>query len=440
MKILPPDLGRDAKFAERFVREARALARLVHPGIVTIHDFGQAGDISYLVMEYMDGMSLRELMDADRIAPDEALSMFVKICEALQYAHDEGVVHRDIKPENILFDRRGHLKIADFGLAKLAVESTMDATLTGSRQAMGTLHYMAPEQWESPNAVDHRADIYALGVMLYEMLTGQLPMGSFEPPSAKCDVDPAIDDIVVRAMQRERENRFESIGAMARLIAPALEGQPLLQVDPLYGPPDGRGTFTRVVDAGKPAVSFARKMLAAAKAPTRRALKWRFPFGTLLCTIAVLILTSLPWINARDVQRDSYGYRHARSYEGWFCDSQVEGVLFANFLPMIAMAAIFLMTLLSYFYPLRAQLMSVAAAAYGVIHIIIFYAADGYVTSYHSTNAYEMNPTVAPGVVGVIMAGVLLDRLWAVDCIVDPEGCREWTPKALRPPKEKKSK
>jgi serine/threonine protein kinase len=132
-----------------------------------------------------------------------------QICEALQYAHDQGVVHRDIKPENILLDKRGQVKIADFGLAKLLGQEAADSALTGSRQVMGTPHYMAPEQMEKPLAVDHRADIYSLGVVFYEMLTGELPLGRFAPPSQRVHVDVRLDEVVFRALEKEPERRYQ---------------------------------------------------------------------------------------------------------------------------------------------------------------------------------------------------------------------------------------
>ena len=123
VKILPADWGNDAAFAERFTREARALARLSHSQIVAIHDFGESGGLFYLVMEYVDGCNLRQLLRGGPLQPELALSIVPQICAALQYAHGEGVVHRDIKPENILLDKRGQVKIADFGLAKLTRKS-----------------------------------------------------------------------------------------------------------------------------------------------------------------------------------------------------------------------------------------------------------------------------------------------------------------------------
>jgi serine/threonine protein kinase len=208
VKILPPEWGKDPAFAERFAREAKALAKLTHPHIVSVYDFGESDGLFYLTMEYVHGVNLRQLFQERRLAPAEALAIIPQICDALQYAHEEGVVHRDIKPENILIDRKGRVKIADFGLAKLLDRPTAFA-LTGSQQVMGTPHYMAPEQIEKPREVDHRADIYSLGVVFYEMLTGELPLGRFAPPSERVGVDPRLDEVVLRALEREPQRRYQ---------------------------------------------------------------------------------------------------------------------------------------------------------------------------------------------------------------------------------------
>src|SRR5262249_13987924 len=197
LKVLPPAAGQDPAFADRFAREARALAKLAHPRIVVVYDFGQSDGLFYLLMELVDGVNLRSLLRQGRLKPEEALRIVPQICEALEDAHEQGLVHRDIKPENILLDRKGNVEIADFGLAKLLGPRAGDSMLTGSRQIMGTPHYMAPEQMEKPLQVDHRADIYSLGVVFYEMLTGELPLGRFAPPSKKATVDVRLDDVVL---------------------------------------------------------------------------------------------------------------------------------------------------------------------------------------------------------------------------------------------------
>ena len=212
LKILSPRAAEAPGFAERFQREARALARLNHPGIVTVHEFGESGGYHYLLMEYVDGASLRQVMRAGKLPPAQALAIVPEICAALQYAHDQGVVHRDIKPENILMDKAGRVKIADFGLAKmLNLDASLAAQreLTQDRQVMGTPNYMAPEQVERPRHVDHRADIYSLGVVFYEMLTGELPLGKFQAPSCKVSVDVRLDEVVLKALAKEPERRYQ---------------------------------------------------------------------------------------------------------------------------------------------------------------------------------------------------------------------------------------
>jgi predicted Ser/Thr protein kinase len=214
LKVLPAEAGRDPAFAERFSREARALAKLNHPHIVGIYDFGQAGEQSYFVMEYVDGSNLRQRMKADRIDPQEALRIAGEVCDALQYAHEAGIVHRDIKPENVLLDKRGRVMIADFGIAKILTGKQTDYTLTGPMQVVGTWHYMAPEQLENPLGLDHRADIYSLGVLLYEMLTGQRPVGRFPMPSQVAGVDERVDALVLRALEQEPGKRFQTTTEM----------------------------------------------------------------------------------------------------------------------------------------------------------------------------------------------------------------------------------
>ncbi|NLY00923.1 MAG: serine/threonine protein kinase [Rhodopirellula sp.] len=209
LKILAPKIGQDPAFAERFAREARAMAILSHPHVVAVYDFGQTDGLYYFLMEFVDGVNLRRLLDTGKLAPEEALAIVPQICEALQYAHDHGVVHRDIKPENVLLDKEGRVKIADFGIAKLVGKEAKDLTLTGAGQIIGTPQYMAPEQIEHPLQVDHRADIYSLGVVFYQMLTGELPMGRFAPPSKKVQIDVRLDEIVLRALEKEPERRYQ---------------------------------------------------------------------------------------------------------------------------------------------------------------------------------------------------------------------------------------
>lgn len=232
IKILPAEIGHDAAFAERFAREARALAKLSYPNIVAVYDFGRtqtpvadaSGSLDalfYIVMEFVDGANLRQTIRAGGMKPEQALAVVPQICDALQFAHDEGVVHRDIKPENILIDKRGRVKIADFGLAKMLGSEQLDAALTGTHQVMGTLRYMAPEQMEGTHDVDHRADIYSLGVVFYELLTGELPLGRFAAPSKKVQIDVRLDEVVLRALEKEPAQRWQHASEVKTAIAEA---------------------------------------------------------------------------------------------------------------------------------------------------------------------------------------------------------------------------
>ena len=213
LKILSRELAGDPAFVERFDREARVLARLSHPKIVSVFDCGMAGPFAYLMMEFVDGVNLRQAMQAGGFAASEALTLVQDVCGALKFAHEKGILHRDIKPENILIDSTGTVKIADFGIAKLVGENEPShVTLTMQGAVLGSPRYMAPEQFDTPGDVDQRADIYSLGVVLYELLTGDLPMGRFAPPSQKSAVDARIDEIVMRTLERERELRFQTVG------------------------------------------------------------------------------------------------------------------------------------------------------------------------------------------------------------------------------------
>ncbi|MBI5821895.1 MAG: protein kinase [Verrucomicrobia bacterium] len=250
LKLLAPERVGEPQFAERFTREAQALAVLSHQNIVTVYDFGQAGGFYYLLMEFVDGVNLRQAMKAARFTPEQALAIVPPVCEALQYAHEHGIVHRDIKPENLLLDKEGRVKIADFGIAKMLNAEAPDAGVADSQPA-GTPQYMAPEQ-KDHRRTDHRADIYSLGVVLYELLTGELPGKPLEAPSKKVIIDVRLDEIVLRALEREPERRYQTAaevrtqvetiaGTLSVVGVPATAGQ-----QPSPQPPKG-GTPTSVV-------------------------------------------------------------------------------------------------------------------------------------------------------------------------------------------------
>ncbi|HLF92214.1 MAG TPA: protein kinase [Planctomycetota bacterium] len=210
LKILPQKLALDPDFQNRFIREAKALGSLSHPNIVAVYDFGAEGGLFFFAMEFVDGTNLRQILRDRKFSPEQALKLVPQLCDALEYAHEEGVVHRDIKPENILLDKKGRVKIADFGLAKLTGADVAAAgALTMTNMVMGTPHYMAPEQIENPKSVDHRADIYSIGVVFYEMLTGELPIGRFEVPSKKVQIDVRLDEVVLKALEKAPDRRYQ---------------------------------------------------------------------------------------------------------------------------------------------------------------------------------------------------------------------------------------
>jgi uncharacterized protein (TIGR03067 family) len=209
LKLLAPERVHDPAFAERFASEAQALAKLNHPNIVTVHDFGQAGGYFYLLMEFVDGANLREIMHARKLSPAEALAIVPPLCDALQYAHDLGIVHRDIKPENLLVDKDGRVKVADFGIAKM-LGADQAGTALAESNLVGTPQYMAPEQTKHSTGVDTRSDIYSLGVVFYEMLTGELPAKPIVAPSRVVRVDVRLDEIVLRALEQSPERRYQT--------------------------------------------------------------------------------------------------------------------------------------------------------------------------------------------------------------------------------------
>jgi serine/threonine protein kinase len=207
VKLLKPDLAKDTDFIKRFEKEAAALASLSHANIVQIIDRGQSEGIYFFAMEFVHGRSLRDLMAEHKLSPSDALKIVAQICNAIDYAHDHGVVHRDLKPENIMVSTDGQVKVADFGLAGIRDDKF---NVTRSSMTMGTLNYMAPEQRKDAKGVDGRADLYSLGVMLYELITGEVPVGRFKLPSQKLThLDARIDDIVAKALEPDPSARYQ---------------------------------------------------------------------------------------------------------------------------------------------------------------------------------------------------------------------------------------
>ncbi|MDF1814567.1 MAG: protein kinase [Verrucomicrobiales bacterium] len=237
IKILSTQLNDAPEFAARFRREAHSMAQLNHPGIIQVHDFGETDSgLCFLVMEYVDGSNLHELIHNNALDPETAVEMAARICEALDYAHEKGLIHRDIKPGNIMVSRDGTIKICDFGLAKLLRTENQSAfdslDVTKSGLFIATPHYVAPERIDDDSKTDHRADLYSLGVMFYEMLTGEIPRGSFDLPSKKAKVAARFDNIVAKALKVKPDDRYQSANEMKKAITargiPPLAGWSLL--------------------------------------------------------------------------------------------------------------------------------------------------------------------------------------------------------------------
>ncbi|MDZ4401162.1 bifunctional serine/threonine-protein kinase/formylglycine-generating enzyme family protein [Prosthecobacter sp.] len=232
IKILPPGVEKeDPSFAERFKSEAKLMAKLNHPAVVAVYDFGTTlGGQLYFAMEYVDGSDVAQMIRAQgKLPPDHALAITAHVCDALAAAHELGIVHRDIKPANVLLNMKGQVKVADFGLAKVEEPGTHGLTKTG--YAMGTPDFVAPEVLMLGTHIDGRADLYAVGVMLYQMLTGEVPRGAFKPASVRMPgLDRRYDPIIMKAMQSDREERYQSSAELRRDLDVILT-VPLVQED-----------------------------------------------------------------------------------------------------------------------------------------------------------------------------------------------------------------
>ncbi len=227
------------ELVERFQREARLVARLEHPHLLPIYDYNLTYTPAYIVMRYLEGGTLKDILKQGRLPLAETGFLMGQIASALDYAHRQGVVHRDIKPTNIMIDQDGNAFVADFGIARMA-QGSSEGGLTQTGMAVGTPHYMAPEQGMGMQDIDHRADIYALGVMLFEMVTGQLPFNAETPmvvivkhindpiPRAstiRADIPPELDMLLMRALAKDSADRFESASELMHVLNAAIAAQ-----------------------------------------------------------------------------------------------------------------------------------------------------------------------------------------------------------------------
>lgn len=225
IKVLDESLAEQPDFAERFAREARTLVGLQHPNVLRPLDYGEREGLYFIVTEYFAGGNLAQHLKEGQLPADRALSLIREIGGALAYAHEQGLVHRDLKPSNILIDEAGHACLADFGIVHLLGERQETLALTRTQQSLGTPHYVAPEMLHGDAEVDARGDIYALGVTAYEMLTGRLPLGRFEPPSKLTAVGPAVDDAIDRCLRPDPTDRWRSVGGFLEALDDRVRAQ-----------------------------------------------------------------------------------------------------------------------------------------------------------------------------------------------------------------------
>ena len=220
LKILPLELSQDAAFCKGFETEAKAMARLNHPNLIGVYDFGEVNGMLYIVMEFVPGQSIYHSAHGHAIDPAEVIRLISAICHGLAHAHENGIIHRDIKPANILLDLNAQPKIGDFGLAR-----PIERKIEEGEEIFGTPHYTAPEVVDFPHSVDYRADIFSVGVMLHELLTGKLPADDLRPASliARCDV--RFDAIIKRATQPLPATRYASAEEMAKDLQAIVKSQ-----------------------------------------------------------------------------------------------------------------------------------------------------------------------------------------------------------------------
>lgn len=304
IKILPPGLEQaDPAYGARFRQEAMSLAKLNHPGIVAVYDFGRTEQgLLYIIMEYVDGTDVaRMLQAAGRLRSKDAMAITAHVCDALAYAHARGIVHRDIKPANILIGRNGAVKVADFGLAKAWKAGGTSLTMSG--QAMGTPDYIAPEALLADGTVDARADVYALGVMLYHMLTGDLPRGIFEPASKKIDgLDPRYDAIIAQSLKPDPAQRYPGATALRRDLD-AIVTTPVVKVDPAAE--KAPAALNTVPQPRRPAPPPSARQ-PARRPPPRKAFDWGFwlPVGAVLIGLMAFFgWKYLPVMERKTIQR-----------------------------------------------------------------------------------------------------------------------------------------
>jgi ligand-binding sensor domain-containing protein/predicted Ser/Thr protein kinase len=306
VKILPSHFTQDETFMGRFTQEARTLARLEHPHILPVHDYGEQEGTTFLVMRYVEGGTLKEVIT--RHGPmelKEVLRVLSQVGRALDYAHSQGVVHRDIKPTNILVDQEGNTFLTDFGIAKLVAET---AQLTASGAIIGTPAYMSPEQGMG-QPVDHRCDVYSLGVVLYELITGRVPFEAETPLAVllkhindplplprqiRPDLPEAVERVILKAMAKVPNDRFQSAQEMIDALAEAVTSRPAEVVSPPPSAEAAEGaTVTWDVSEPPPPADTSPPPAPEAAPPARRRIRWLLPVGAVVLVGLFLVIRLL---------------------------------------------------------------------------------------------------------------------------------------------------
>jgi serine/threonine-protein kinase len=242
-------------YSMRFRREVRAVARLNHPNIVQVYDFGTEGDLAYIVMEYIQGRELKDYFDAkERFDLKTIFRLMTELLDALEFAHEAGVIHRDVKPANVMVDAARHAKLTDFGVARVTEPDGEQAELTRAGAMVGTLSYMSPEQLQG-QTIDRRTDIFSAGIVFYQFLTGKKPFEGTQwelakkiiqddPvwPSAIVEIPPAIDRVVARALAKLPEHRYQRARSFAESLKRIVEGKPPEDPDEVLQSPSASPT------------------------------------------------------------------------------------------------------------------------------------------------------------------------------------------------------
>lgn len=222
IKILPRELGENPSYRIQFEAEAKAMARMSHPNLVAVYDFGNTDGLLYIVMELIRGNSLFQVANGKANDPGECIRIAIAVCHGLQHAHENGILHRDIKPSNILLTEDGTPKIADFGLAQPVDPEHTDH----DGDVFGTPHYTAPEVIQTPNKIDERSDLFSVGVILHELLTGMVPDADKRPASEIVRCDRRLDPIIRKATHPQPDHRYTSAAEMAAALEEVLSVPP----------------------------------------------------------------------------------------------------------------------------------------------------------------------------------------------------------------------